>query len=196
MAQRIRIIAGVFGGRRLEVPEEGTRPLADRVRQALFAILEPRLADARVLDLCAGSGAAGLEALSRGAKHAQLVDISKRASAVIRRNVATLGLTDRTEIQTGDALAALRELTARSAVADLIIADPPYDDLLVRQEILEQVVAHPSPLAAGGLLVMTGRRAKGDVAQDAPTGLRLVRTLTYGETVINLYERVESGVTK
>lgn len=196
MAQRIRIIAGVFGGRRLEVPEEGTRPLADRVRQALFAILEPRLADARVLDLCAGSGAAGLEALSRGAKHAQLVDISKRASAVIRRNVATLGLTERTEIQTGDALAALRELTARSAVADLIIADPPYDDLLVRQEILEQVVAHPSPLAAGGLLVMTGRRVKGDVAQDAPTGLRLVRTLTYGETVINLYERVESGVTK
>lgn len=186
----------MFGGRRLEVPEEGTRPLADRVRQALFAILEPRLADARVLDLCAGSGAAGLEALSRGAKHAQLVDISKRASAVIRRNVATLGLTERTEIQTGDALAALRELTARSAVADLIIADPPYDDLLVRQEILEQVVAHPSPLAAGGLLVMTGRRVKGDVAQDAPTGLRLVRTLTYGETVINLYERVESGVTK
>lgn len=186
----------MFGGRRLEVPEERTRPLADRVRQALFAILEPRLADARVLDLCAGSGAAGLEALSRGAKHAQLVDISKRASAVIRRNVATLGLTERAEIQTGDALAALRELTARSAVADLIIADPPYDDLLVRQEILEQVVAHPSPLAAGGLLVMTGRRVKGDVAQDAPTGLRLVRTLTYGETVINLYERVESGVTK
>ncbi|MGA1430302.1 MAG: RsmD family RNA methyltransferase, partial [Candidatus Limnocylindrus sp.] len=65
MAQRIRIIAGEFGGRLLEVPEQGTRPLADRVRQALFAILEPRLPDTRVLDLCAGSGAAGLEALSR-----------------------------------------------------------------------------------------------------------------------------------
>ena len=110
MAQKIRIIAGALGGRLLEVPEEGTRPFADRVRQALFAILEPRLLDARVLDLCAGSGAAGLEALSRGAQHVQFVEISRRATDVIRRNVASLGLAGQTEIQTSDALASLRAL--------------------------------------------------------------------------------------
>jgi 16S rRNA (guanine966-N2)-methyltransferase len=188
-AQRIRIIAGAFGGRLLEVPEEGTRPLADRVRQALFAILEPRLPDARVLDLCAGSGAAGLEALSRGAQHVQFVEISRRATEVIRRNVISLGLAEHAEIQTADALTALRALAARPAPANLIIADPPYDDLAVRHGILELVAANPSPLAADGLLVLSGRRVKGGSAQGAPRGLRLVRALTYGETGIDLYER-------
>jgi 16S rRNA (guanine966-N2)-methyltransferase len=190
VAQRIRIIAGEFGGRLLEVPEQGTRPLADRVRQALFAILEPRLPDTRVLDLCAGSGAAGLEALSRGAQHVQFVEMSRRATEVIRRNVRTLGLDAQVEIQTADALTALRAHAAHLAPADLIIADPPYDDLAVRNEILELVAANPSPLATNGLLVLSGRRVKGSAAQRAPRGLRLVRALAFGETAIELYERV------
>ncbi len=188
MPQKIRIIAGALGGRLLEVPEEGTRPFADRVRQALFAILEPRLPDARVLDLCAGSGAAGLEALSRGARHVQFVDVSRRATDVIRRNVASLGLADQTEIQASDALASLRALVARGAAFDLIVADPPYDEVSTRRGILELAVDHPSPLATGGLLVLSGRRVKGEAAQDAPRRLRLVRGLTYGETAIDLYE--------
>jgi 16S rRNA (guanine966-N2)-methyltransferase len=188
VAQKIRIIAGALGGRLLEVPEEGTRPFADRVRQALFAILEPRLPGSRVLDLCAGSGAAGLEALSRGAQHVHFVDISRRATDVIRRNVASLGLADQTEIQTSDALASLRALVARGATFDLIVADPPYDEVRVSNAMLELIAGHPNPLAAGGLLVLSGRRVKGKATQGAPSGLRLVRTLTYGETAIDLYE--------
>jgi len=186
--QRIRVIAGVYGGRLLQVPEEGTRPLADRVRQALFAILEPRLRDARILDLCAGSGAAGIEALSRGARHVQFVEISRRASEVIRRNVMSLGLTTQADVQTADALSALRDQVSRNAEADLIIADPPYDDVDLRHGIVELIGGSPSPLSAQGLLVLSGRRIKGQTAQGAPTGLRLVRSLTYGETGIDLFE--------
>jgi len=188
VGQKIRIIAGALGGRLLQVPEEGTRPFADRVRQALFAILEPRLPDARVLDLCAGSGAAGLEALSRGAQHVQFVEISRRATDVIRRNVASLGLAGQTEIQTSDALASLRTLAARGTTFDLIVADPPYDEVALRSGMLELIADHPSPLATGGLLVLSGRRVKGETTQGAPRGLRLVRGLTYGETAIDLYE--------
>jgi len=192
VAPKIRIIAGVLGGRLLEVPEEGTRPLADRVRQALFAILEPRLPDARVLDLCAGSGAAGLEALSRGARHVSFVEISRRASEVIRRNVASLGLVDQTEIQSADALDSLRALVTRGATFDLVIADPPYDQLPLRGGILELIARQPTPLATGGLLVLSGRRVRGETPQRALRGLRLVRTLTYGETVIELYAHHEA----
>jgi 16S rRNA (guanine966-N2)-methyltransferase len=186
--QRIRVIAGVYGGRLLQVPEEGTRPLADRVRQALFAILEPRLRDARILDLCAGSGAAGIEALSRGARHVQFVEISRRASEVIRRNVMSLGLATQADVQTADALSALRDQVSRNAAADLIIADPPYDDVDLRHGIVELIGGNPSPLSAHGLLVLSGRRIKGQTAQGAPSGLRLVRSLTYGETGIDLFE--------
>ena len=191
MPQKIRIIAGAFGGRLLEVPSEGTRPIADRVRQALFAVLEPRLPGARVLDLCAGSGAAGLESLSRGAHHVQFVDISRRATDVIRRNVSALGVTDEVEVHTADALSRLRSLVTQAAIVDLIIADPPYDETSLRQGVLELVAAQPSPLAKGGLLVLSGRRSKGTTAQPTQRGLRLVRSLTYGETEIDIYEHEE-----
>src|SRR5687768_7396512 len=89
-----RIIAGVAGGRRILVPPKGTRPTSDRVREALFSALDadPGLGGAAVLDLCAGSGALGLEALSRGAVHALFVESDRRAAGVLRRNTAELGL--------------------------------------------------------------------------------------------------------
>ena len=89
-----RIVAGAAGGRRLAVPPSGTRPTSDRVREALFSALahDPGLDGAAVLDLCAGSGALGLEALSRGAAHVLLVECDRRAAAVLRRNVAAVGL--------------------------------------------------------------------------------------------------------
>lgn len=188
MKKKIRVIAGALGGRLLEVPEEGTRPFAERVRQALFAIVEPRLSDARVLDLCAGSGASGLEALSRGARHALFVERSRRAADVIRRNVVALGMEGRSEIRVGDALAILRALAAAETTFDLVIADPPYDEDSLRENILELVGAAPSPLAPDGLLVISGRRRKGEAAHRPQRGLRLVRPLTYGETAIDLYE--------
>ncbi len=193
MSNRLRIIAGSLGGRLIEVPEEGTRPFADRVRQALFAVLEPRLPGAHVLDLCAGSGAAGIEALSRGAASVLFVDLSRRAAEVIRRNLAGLDLVARSEVHVADAGSSAVSLAASGRVFDLVIADPPYDDLAIRRSILRALGATPSALAAQGLLVISGRKQKEGAAQGAAreggSGLRLVRSLTFGETVIELYER-------
>ena len=189
MSGRLRIIAGSLGGRLIEVPEEGTRPFADRVRQALFAVLEPRLPGARVLDLCAGSGAAGIEALSRGAESVLFVDLSRRAAEVIRRNLTGLNLVARSEVRIADAGSSALSLTASGRTFDLVIADPPYDDLAVRRDILSALGANPSPLAVQGLLVLSGRKQKEGAAQEGGSGLRLVRSLTFGETVVELYER-------
>ena len=193
MSNRLRIIAGSLGGRLIEVPEAGTRPFADRVRQALFAVLEPRLPGAHVLDLCAGSGAAGIEALSRGAESVLFVDLSRRAADVIRRNLAGLDLVARAEVRVADAGSSAASLMASGRVFDLVIADPPYDDLAVRRSILRALGATPSALAAQGLLVISGRKQKEGAAQGAAreggSGLRLVRNLTFGETVVELYER-------
>lgn len=120
------------------------------------------------------------------------VEISRRASEVIRRNVASLDLVGQTEIQSVDALFSLRALVTRGATFDLVIADPPYDQLPLRGGILELIAGQPSPLAAGGLFVLSGRRVKGGTPQRAPRGLRLFRALTYGETVIELYEHHEA----
>jgi len=194
MSGRLRIIAGSLGGRLIEVPEAGTRPFADRVRQALFAVLEPRLPGAHVLDLCAGSGAAGIEALSRGAESVLFVDLSRRAAEVIRRNLAGLDLVARAEVRVADAGSSAASLAAGGRVFDLVVADPPYDDLAVRREILRVLGATPSALAAQGLLVLSGRKQKEGAVQEGAareegSGLRLVRSLTFGETVVELYER-------
>lgn len=121
-----RIIAGTAGGRRLAVPPSGTRPTSDRVREALFSALahDPGLDGAAVLDLCAGSGALGLEALSRGAAHALFVESDRRAALVLRRNVAALGLAG-AEVRAAPAAAVLGTPAVRAY--DVLFVDPPYD---------------------------------------------------------------------
>src|SRR6476620_6741544 len=135
MADAGRVIAGSARGIRLAAPGEGTRPLTDRVKQTLFAILGPDLPGANVLDLFAGSGAAGIEALSRGAAHAVFIERERAAAAVIANNLARTRLAgDRARVVRADAVAWLRTPPATAAnLFDIVIADPPYDhpDLLV-----------------------------------------------------------------
>jgi 16S rRNA (guanine966-N2)-methyltransferase len=125
-----RIVAGVAGGRRLAVPPHGTRPTSDRVREAVFSALQARrdLNGVRVLDLYAGSGALGLEALSRGAAHVRFVESDRRASAVLRRNVETLGLGGlggtAVQVTTGAVQAVLHGDPGDPY--DVVLADPPY----------------------------------------------------------------------
>jgi len=121
-----RIVAGAAGGRRLAVPPKGTRPTSDRVREALFSALDadPGLDGAAVLDLCAGSGALGLEALSRGAAHALLVESDRRAADVLRRNVAAVGLAGAV-VRVAPAGAVLAGPAERAY--DVVLVDPPYD---------------------------------------------------------------------
>ena len=190
----IRIVAGSFRGRRIEVPDRGTRPFADRVRQSLFAILEPRLSGARVLDLCAGSGASGFEALSRGAAFVQFVERSRAAVMVIERNAAALECVAACSVRVGDAATIARgdNQPLDTVPFDIVIFDPPYDDLGLRMSVLSSLAVRGSMLAPRGLLVASWRRVRGGGAEAAPIGLRLVRTLEFGETEIVLLERVES----
>lgn len=184
-AGRLRIIAGDLRGRRIAVPPSGTRPMADRVRESLFAILEPRLAGAHVADLCAGSGAIGIEALSRGADHVTLIERSREAVTIIQANLATLRLSERATVVSGDVLAALGE---SAVVFDLIVADPPYDDVALADGILARCAVAGGPLGSSGLLALTGRTRPKGHPRALPEGLRCVRTLTYGESCVDLLE--------
>ncbi len=121
----MRVIAGRHGGRRLQAPAgEATRPTSDRVREALFSILGARVEGAHVLDLFAGSGALGIEALSRGAAAATFVDAAPDAVRVLRGNLAALG--EEAEVVHGDALRWLRAAPRRARQYDLVFLDPPY----------------------------------------------------------------------
>jgi 16S rRNA (guanine966-N2)-methyltransferase len=175
-----RIISGVAGGRRLAVPPRGTRPTSDRVREAMFSALEhePGLGGAAVLDLCAGSGALGLEALSRGAAHALLVESDRRAAGVLRRNVAELGLTG-AEVRAQPAAAVLAAPAARAY--DVLLADPPYD--LPDTEVagwLADAAAHG--WLAPDAVVVVERRGGGPFPWPEP--LRGGRERRYGDTVL------------
>lgn len=122
----LRIIAGTHGGRRIEAPPgRGTRPTAERVREAWFAAIGRDIEDASVLDLFAGSGALGLEALSRGAARAHFVEADPRALAVLRRNLESLDLGTRAVVTRADVF---RWLARRGGApeADVALADPPY----------------------------------------------------------------------
>jgi 16S rRNA (guanine966-N2)-methyltransferase len=142
-----RVIAGTARSIRLEAPGPGTRPIGDRVKQTLFAILEPELRGARFLDLFAGSGAAGIEALSRGAAHATFVERDALAVRTIRANLDRTNLagTDRAAVIQEDAIAWLRgrrRPIAGAPVFDIVVADPPYDDPGLLQRALEALGPH------------------------------------------------------
>jgi 16S rRNA (guanine966-N2)-methyltransferase len=121
----VRIVAGEFGGRRLVVPRDGrVRPTADRVREAWMSILGPELDGARVLDLFAGSGALGLEALSRGAASATFVETAPASLEALRANIGALDVASRASVHRGDALRFAQGLVA--GAYDVAFADPPY----------------------------------------------------------------------
>ncbi|HEY3864922.1 MAG TPA: 16S rRNA (guanine(966)-N(2))-methyltransferase RsmD [Solirubrobacteraceae bacterium] len=125
----MRVIAGRFGGRRLAAPKgrATTRPTSDRVREAIFSMLGDLGEDARVLDLFAGTGALGIEALSRGAARAVFVERNGAALAALRANLRALGLgEEQAEVRRGEALVALRSARAGAETYDLVLIDPPY----------------------------------------------------------------------
>lgn len=180
----MRVIAGEFGGRRLEAPKGlATRPTSDRVREALFMSLEP-LADLRVVDLFAGSGALGLEALSRGAARVDFVDSGRPARLALERNLESLGVTDRAKIWPLTLPAGLSRLAAELAEADLVLADPPYGGALARAVLAGLGVA--GRLRPGCRVVL--ERHQKDEVPESQGQLTQVRERRYGETVVNLYE--------
>jgi 16S rRNA (guanine966-N2)-methyltransferase len=177
----VRVIAGAAKGRRLETPRgRGTRPTADRVREALFSSLQRRLPGARVADLYAGSGALGIEALSRGAATATFVERSRTAYEAIRHNLEVTGLGEDAAVLVARAGPALRD-GLPGGPFDIVLIDPPYDvDPHELAEVLELVA---DALAPGGIVVVeASRRAP---APRWPETLRAGRTRRYGDTVLH-----------
>lgn len=177
----MRVVAGLAGGRRLAVPTRGTRPTSDRVREALFAALDhdPGLDGANVLDLCAGSGALGLEALSRGAAHALFVESDRRAAAVLRRNIAAVGL-DGAHVRVATAAAVLAAPAERPY--QLMVADPPYETPDAEVAGWLTAAARHGWLAPDAVVVVE-RSARGG-GFDWPPPLRALRERRYGETAL------------
>ncbi|NUT36297.1 MAG: 16S rRNA (guanine(966)-N(2))-methyltransferase RsmD [Hamadaea sp.] len=194
-----RIVAGVFGGRRLTAPSgQQTRPTSDRVREALFSSLESLyggdLRDLRFADLYAGSGAVGLEALSRGASDAVFVESDPRTAKIVRDNIATLGVTARTQVLTSKVTTAVAGPPPGGAF-DVIFADPPY---AVGEDEVAAVLAGLAEngwLAPDAVVVVERSRRSPEPSwvQDI-TGERSRRygetTLWYGRAVLR---RPESG---
>ncbi|OSC40437.1 16S rRNA (guanine(966)-N(2))-methyltransferase RsmD [Mycobacterium decipiens] len=181
-----RIIGGVAGGRRIAVASRGTRPTTDRVRESLFNIVTARrdLTGLAVLDLYAGSGALGLEALSRGAASALFVESDQRSAAVIARNIAALGLAGAT-LRRG-AVAAVIAAGTPSPV-DLVLADPPYDvDSADVDAILAALGTHGWTRAATVAVV---ERAVTSAPLTWPAGWRRWRPRVYGDTRLEMAEQ-------
>ncbi|MPZ65103.1 MAG: 16S rRNA (guanine(966)-N(2))-methyltransferase RsmD [Pseudonocardiaceae bacterium] len=174
-----RIVAGVAGGRRLQVPPRGTRPTSDRVREAVFGTLQSRvdLDGARVLDLYAGSGALGLEALSRGAAHARFVESDRRAAAILQRNVDALGLPG-AEVTVGAAETVLR--SGPQQAYDLVLADPPYSQLGPELADVLDALAVNRWLSPGALLVI--ERSARHSSLTWPEWVAAVTERKYGDT--------------
>lgn len=127
----MHIIAGLYKSRKIEAPKgEKTRPSSGRLREAFFNICQSRMEDALFLDLFAGSGAMGLEALSRGARHATFVDNNRESTRCIQSNLATLGITQSGEVIYSDVFDAMKKLAKKKCLFDLIYADPPYETYL------------------------------------------------------------------
>jgi 16S rRNA (guanine966-N2)-methyltransferase len=175
----VRIIAGTAKGVRLAPVPAGTRPVSDRAREGLFSSLGDLVADARVLDLYAGTGALGIEALSRGAAGAVFVDSAPGAARTIRLNLAHARLAQKGEVRHQDARRALR---SRIGQFDLIFLDPPYatpaGDL---NEVLADLVERGAP-APGARVVLT--RPRKGYTPVIPVNWLVERRLSYGDTIV------------
>jgi 16S rRNA (guanine966-N2)-methyltransferase len=182
----MRVIAGQFKGRRLKTPTwDGLRPTSDKLRETIFNVLMARVSQARVFDGYAGTGAVGIEALSRGAAHVTFVDTNPRAAALIEENLKACGVTQGYTIQCADVVAALDALPAAAAF-DLILLDPPYDTEHV-SAALDAAARH---LAGDGLLVL--ERATRREPGESPALMR-VRDVTSGDSTLTLFRRRDSG---
>jgi 16S rRNA (guanine(966)-N(2))-methyltransferase RsmD len=200
MADAGRVIAGTARGIRLQAPGEGTRPLGDRVKQTLFAVLEPDLAGNAVLDLFAGSGAAGIEALSRGARHATFVERDASALRVIAANLERARLADRADLVRADVLGWLRGAGLAAATAAARAAPGGSDVARFAVVIVDPPYGQPDLLAAaldaiGPLLLPRARVVAKHFWRDQPPALvgllASERERRFGETALTFYRRQE-----
>jgi 16S rRNA (guanine966-N2)-methyltransferase len=178
----MRIIAGSLKGRRLKAPTwDGLRPTSDKLRETLFNILAPRIAGARVLDAYAGTGAAGIEALSRGAASVTFVERDRRAQTLIADNLAHCGVADGYVIIRADMARAIGQLRAAGLTFDIALLDPPYD-----QSADAELAALADLLAPGGVAVLEHPRRR--ASPERAERLRRSREVVAGDSALAFYE--------
>jgi 16S rRNA (guanine966-N2)-methyltransferase len=185
----MRIIAGEFKGRRLAAVKGRIRPTSDKVREAIFNILGPGLVEARVLDLFAGTGALSLEALSRGAREAVLVEDQGAALEVLRRNLEALGVETQARVMPLPVHQALKKLAARGERFDLVFLDPPYSRGLAAATLAD--------LEAYGLLAsyaqVVAEHSHREVLPERLGRLHLSQCRRYGDTQVTFYRVRENS---
>jgi 16S rRNA (guanine966-N2)-methyltransferase len=178
----VRVIAGEFRSRRLQsIPGLATRPTPDRLRETLFDILGPRVEGAVFLDAYAGTGAVGIEALSRGAARSIFIERSKNAARVIRENLASLGIEDRALLVVSSALSALA-----LQQADIAFLDPPYDREGEYAPALKLLGENPPPLVIAQHPVRL-------TLEDAYGELKRSRIVKQGDNALSIYYRIRSS---
>jgi 16S rRNA (guanine966-N2)-methyltransferase len=186
----MRITGGIYRSRALRAPRgDATRPTSDRVREALFAILASAAAldGARVLDLYAGTGALALEALSRGATGATLVESSREALAALRANVAALGVEDRVRVLAAEVSRALPRL-ATGGPFDLVLADPPWSQVDDGQAVRALAAVARSGALSTRALVVLEHAARTPAPSFEGAGLALTDARRYGDTALAFYK--------
>jgi 16S rRNA (guanine966-N2)-methyltransferase len=182
----MRVIAGRLKGRQLNAPTwEGVRPTSDKLRETLFNVIAPRIAGARVLDAFAGTGAIGIEALSRGAAHVTFIDADRRATALVQQNLARCGVENGYAIIRAPIDRGVRSLTREAAFVpfDIAVLDPPYDRAVA--DVLSEA-ALESVLAPGGLVIV--EHARRQPSPETAGLLARTRLLTSGDSALSFYQ--------
>ena len=180
----MRVIAGIYKGRRLKALEGvSVRPTSDRLRETLFNILAPRIEEASFADVCAGSGAIGIEALSRGARHATFIESSLKAARIISDNLRNCGIREGYKVINRDALRALKNLASEQAQFDIIYFDPPYDSDIYSPVLWQ--IAKNDLLAEDGVVIVEHRRQTPLLPNYDQ--LRPYRQITQGESLLTFF---------
>jgi 16S rRNA (guanine(966)-N(2))-methyltransferase RsmD len=187
----MRVIGGNAKGRRLKVPKgQAVRPTSDRVKEALFNILPHDLSGIRLLDLFAGTGNVSIEAISRGAAQAILIDSSEKSGKVIRENLRIVGFTDRASVRIAPVSRALRSLARRGETFDMIFLDPPYQRNWV--EACLESIAGGNLLRASGTLVLEHSAREQPEAEYGALVLKDQRK--YGDTWLSFFEHKAASI--
>lgn len=184
----LRIGTGIARGRRLKSVTGAIRPTGSRVRGSLFDILSARIVDETVLDLCAGTGSLGIEALSRGARCCLFVDRDRRAVRTIGDNLTRCGFRGKSRIWMTDAVRSLDHLAAHACALDIILADPPYGDPVAGEIV--RTVGEREVLAPDGLLVL---EHPVDDQPESCEGLDLLRSRMIGGTALSFFRPVAAA---
>ena len=180
----MRVIAGIYKGRRLKTLEGlSVRPTSDRLRETLFNILTPRIEGARFADICAGSGAIGIEALSRDARRVTFIESSLKAARIISENLRNCGIREDYRVINRDALRALKSLASEKAQFDIIYFDPPYDSEIYTPVMW--LIAKHDLLAEDGVVIVEHRRQTPLLPNY--DRLRPYRQVTQGESLLTFF---------